>query len=137
MLDYSQFNDETPREPIHDFSPRPTSLTSLIGRIEQAVEEETAALRTDLGFDLKASNARKSRYLYELNRALKGVGPTELPGEHRDGIRRLREKLATNEAVLLAHLNAVNEVATLMRTTIQRHEADGTYSASAFQGYAA
>ncbi|MBX3579362.1 MAG: hypothetical protein KF723_19340 [Rhizobiaceae bacterium] len=137
MLDYLQFNDDAPREPVFDPGPRPTSLTSLIGRIEQAVEEETAALRTDLGFDLKASNARKSRYLYELNRALKGVGPADLHGEQRDGIRRLREKLATNEAVLLAHLNAVNEVATLMRNAIQRHEADGTYSATAFQGYAA
>lgn len=137
MLDYSQYMDETPREPVADIGPRPTTLNSLIGRIEQAVEEETAALRTDLGFDLKASNARKSRYLYELNRALKGLGASDLRVEQRDGIRRLREKLATNEAVLLAHLNAVNEVATLMRNTIQRHEADGTYSANAFQGYAA
>jgi len=138
MLEYSQFSDDAgQREPVQDFVPRPTSLTTLIGRIEQAVEEETISLKTDLTVDLKASNARKSRYLYELNRALKGVSPADLQGEQRDGMIRLRTKLAANEATLLAHLNAVNEVATLMRNTIQRHEADGTYSAGEFGGRAA
>ena len=42
-------------------------------RIEQAVDEETASIRTDMNYDLKASNARKSRYLYELSRAMKGA----------------------------------------------------------------
>ena len=45
---------------------------------------------------------------------------------------RLRDKLATNEAAILAHLNAVNEVATLMQSAIQRAETDGTYSAGEF-----
>ena len=45
---------------------------------------------------------------------------------------RLRDKLATNEAAILAHLNAVNEVATLMQNAIQRSETDGTYSAGEF-----
>lgn len=137
MFEYTQFNDDAPREPAPELTPRPTSLATLIGRIEQAVEEETAALRSDFRFDLKASNARKSRYLYELNRALKTVGPSGLRVEQRDGIQRLRDKLAVNEAALLAHLNAVNEVAGLMRDAIQKHEADGTYSEGAFGAYAA
>lgn len=137
MFEYTQLNDDAPREPASDFSQRPTSLASLIGRIEQAVEEETAALRSDFRFDLKASNARKSRYLYELNRALRTAGPSDLRAEQHEGIKRLRDKLAVNEAALLAHLNAVTEVATLMRDAIQRHEADGTYSAGAFGEYAA
>ena len=112
-----------------------TNLGALIGRIEDAVTEETASIRTDIRFDIKASNARKSRYLYELTRALKGAGQGSVPAEHRDGLIRLRDKLADNEAAIRAHLNAVNEVATLMQNVIQHAENDGTYSAGEF-GYA-
>ena len=52
--------------------------------------------------------------------------------EHREGLTRLRQKLARNEAAILAHLNAVNEVANLLKNAIQNAEADGTYSAGAF-----
>ena len=108
------------------------NLTAIIGRIEETVEVETASIRTDVRFDIKASNARKSRYLYELNKAIAGLGGTGLPQEQRVGIIRLREKLAANERAILAHLNAVGEVAALMQDAIQRAEADGTYSANEF-----
>jgi hypothetical protein len=111
------------------------NLGALIGRIGEAVEEETASIRTDIRFDIKASNARKSRYLYELTRALKGAREGSVPAEHRDGLIRLRDKLADNEAAIRAHLSAVNEVATLMQNVIQHAENDGTYSAGEF-GYA-
>lgn len=113
---------------------RPASMTAIIGRIEEAVEQETVGIRTDMGFDIKASNARKSRYLYELTRAMKGIGETSFMAEHRDGLKRLRETLARNEEAIRAHLNAVNEVATLMQNAIRHAEADGTYSAHEF-GY--
>ncbi|MFE0019039.1 hypothetical protein ACFWXH_29610 [Mesorhizobium sp. NPDC059054] len=108
------------------------SLTAIINRIEEAVETETAAIRTDMNFDLKASNARKSRCLYELNRAVKNITAEELVDEHREGLLRLRGKLERNEAALLAHLSAVSEVANLMKNAIQHAEADGTYSAGEF-----
>jgi hypothetical protein len=133
MSDYTQFVQNLPaRAAAPEPAPRPGNFSALIGRIEEAVEEETAAIRTDLGFDIKASNARKSRYLYELTRAMKGIGEVDFLAEHRDGIRRLREKLASNEAAIRAHLNAVSEVANLMQNAIQRSEADGTYSAGEF-----
>ena len=75
---------------------------------------------------------RKSRYLYELNKAISALRGAMLGEEHRSGILRLRDKLAANEAAILAHLNAVTEVATLMQNAIQNAEADGTYSAEAF-----
>lgn len=112
---------------------RPASLTTIIGRIEEAVEAETAGLR-ERRFDVQASNARKSRYLYELTRAMKGIGEAEFASEHRDGILRLRDKLSRNEAAIRAHLNAVSEVAALMQDAIRSSETDGTYSAGAF-GY--
>ena len=108
------------------------NLSAIIGRIEETVETETVSIRTDLRFDIKASNARKSRYLYELNKAISALGAAMLGEEQRAGIVRLREKLAANEAAILAHLNAVTEVATLMQEAIQRAEADGTYSANEF-----
>ncbi|CAM5364869.1 hypothetical protein MAUB1S_06265 [Mycolicibacterium aubagnense] len=108
------------------------SLTAIINRIEEAVETETAAIRTDVNFDLRASNARKSRCLYELNRAIKNITAEDLVDEHKEGLLRLRGKLERNEAALLAHLSAVSEVANLMKNAIQHAEADGTYSAGEF-----
>lgn len=111
---------------------RPGNLDAIISRIEEAVEEETAAIRSDIRFDIKASNARKSRYLYELTRATKGLMDTDFPGELKVGVERLRDKLAANERAILAHLSAVGEVAGLLKDAIQRSEADGTYSANEF-----
>ncbi len=108
------------------------NLAAIIGRIEAAIDEETTGIRTEPGFDIKASNARKSRHLYDLTRAMKGMADSDALAVHRDGLRRLRGKLAANEAAILAHLNAVSEVATLMQNAIQHAEADGTYSAGAF-----
>lgn len=108
------------------------NLSTIIVRIEEAVESETSSIRTDARFDIKASNARKSRYLYELNKAISSLRGAVLGEEQRAGIMRLRDKLAHNEAVIRAHLSAVAEVAALMQDAIQRAEADGTYSADEF-----
>ena len=121
--------------PVAEQTVPAANLDSLIGRIEEAITEETVSIRTDTRFDIKASNARKSRYLYELTRALKGAGRGDVPAEYRDGLIRLRDRLADNEAAIRAHLDAVNEVATLMQNVIQNAENDGTYSAGEF-GYA-
>lgn len=129
MTEYSSF---AARAGANDTAMRPASLSTILGRIEEAVEAETHGLKTDRGFDLQSSNARKSRYLYELTRAMKGVGEAEFLAEHRDGLRRLRAALASNEAAIRAHLDAVNEVATLMSNAIRHAEADGTYSAGEF-----
>ena len=134
MLDYAQYNsDALSREATPDQMPqRPASLGAIISRIEQTIEDETNGLKTDMNFDLKTSNARKSRYLYELTRAVKGTGATHLVAEQRDAIVRLRAKLAENETAIRNHLAALNEVAGLIQGAIQRAEADGTYSAGEF-----
>lgn len=108
------------------------NLSAIIGRIEETVEAETSSIRTDVRFDIKSSNARKSRYLYELNKAIAALNGATLPQDHRGSIIRLREKLAANERAILAHLHAVGEVASLMQDAIQRADADGTYSANEF-----
>lgn len=108
------------------------TIPAIIRRIEEAVDVETAAIKTDVNFDLKASNARKSRYLYELNRATRGLDPTMVGFETQSSLARLREKLELNERAILAHLNAVKEVATMVQDAIQHSENDGTYSAYEF-----
>ena len=51
---------------------------------------------------------------------MKGGSEAEFLEQHREGLTRLRQKLAKNEAAILAHLSAVNEVATLLQNAIQR-----------------
>lgn len=111
---------------------RPSSLGTIIARIEEAVVSETASIRTDVHFDLKASNARKSRYLYDLHKALKDVRGDDVGPAEREGVARLRVRLEENQAAIRAHLDAVNEVAALLQDAIERSEADGTYSTGAF-----
>jgi hypothetical protein len=135
MSEYHAYSQNlTPRPQPATVVPiaRPANVEAILGRIEEAVDEETTLIRTDRNFDLKASTARKSRCLYELSRAMKGVGEAEFLAAHGDGLKRLRAKLARNEAVLKAHLSAVGEVASLLQNAIQQAEADGTYSAGAF-----
>jgi hypothetical protein len=133
MSDLSEYRLNLPASAdFIDTVARPGNVAAIISRIEDAVEEETAAIRTDIHFDIKASNARKSRYLYELTRATKGLVEGEFPTELKVGVERLRDKLVANERAILAHLSAVSEVASLLRDAIQRSEADGTYSANEF-----
>ena len=131
-MEYSPFSQQSPARVDFAAASRSSSFAAILGRIEDAVEEETMAIRTDTGFDLKASNIRKSRCLYEFSRAVKSVGDPASLAEHRDGISRLRDKLAVNEAALRAHLSAVGEVAALLQHAIRHSEADGTYCASEF-----
>ena len=76
MADSSEFTANLPARTTASEAPipfaRPGNLAAIIGRIEEVVEEETAGIRSDTAYDLKASNARKSRYLYELTRAMRG-----------------------------------------------------------------
>jgi hypothetical protein len=137
MNDTSFYGSNLPQPVVagHDRLPQQSlgSISAIIDRIEDAIESETTAIRTDLAFDIRGSNARKSRYLYELNRAVKGLSGRDFAEIHRDAIVRLKQKLLANEAVILAHLSAVTEVAGLIQTAIERAETDGTYSNSAYQ----
>ncbi len=108
------------------------SLLSLIRRIQSAVDEETHGIRTDVRFDVAASNARKSRYLYDLNRAARTAAQAGLSDDHKTALTDLRQSLERNEQAILAHLGAVREVSELIQSAIRRSETDGTYSASEF-----
>lgn len=132
-MEYSPFADPRAFEPL---APAMRSgggnLSAILARTEEAVEEETRSIRTDLRFDLQASNARKSRCLYELTRAVKGLRAGDVSPEQQSGFARLRDKLALNERALKAHMDAVGEVASLLQTAIRQSQSDGTYGSGAF-----
>lgn len=128
-MEYSPFSPSPSAEAVPPPVRGPSNLPAIIARIEEAVEAETAALRSDPRFDLQASNARKSRCLYELTRAVKGARADDLSPESRSGFARLRDKLALNERVIRAHLDAVGEVAALLQNAIAEAQSDGTYGA--------
>ena len=100
---------------------------SIVRRLRACVEAETAAVRAAAGYDLRASNARKSRLLYELGRIGRTGGAASAGSESRDELMALSRALSDNESVLSAHLSAVSEVAGILQNAIQREDADGTY----------
>jgi hypothetical protein len=111
-------------EPLPVFLP----LERAIERLEEVVDQETAALRSRAGIDLADFNNRKSQGLLDLNRALRAHDG--LAGD-RAALARLaglRAKLDANRAVLKTHLDAVREVASVLADAIRDAESDGTYS---------
>lgn len=108
------------------------NLATIIERTAEALDEETVGIRTDVRYDLKASNARKSRCLYELSKATKGMAEADILAQHGPALKALRDKLNRNEATIRAHLSAVGEVAALLQDVIERSQSDGTYSAGGF-----
>lgn len=108
-------------------------LLATIRRLESLVEEETVALETGKKIDFDEFSARKSRSMLEFVRLMRTR--THLGGETQitEEIRRLRQKLERNRAILEMHYDAVREVATIIVRAIREAESDGTYSASASQ----
>ena len=105
-------------------------LEKAVRRLEEAVEQETAALRNHAPIDLNEFNQRKNQGLLELDRALRllnGASPNE---EMKDALRMLREKLDANREILTTHIEAVREVAAIISEAIRGAESDGTYSFS-------
>lgn len=103
-------------------------LETLIQRLEEVVEQETAALRAGGSVDLKAFNDRKSQALLELTRWMRNMSNVGANPDLAGRIAGLKEKLAVNQSVLNLHLEAVREISTSMSDAIQQSESDGTYT---------
>ena len=101
-----------------------------IQRLEDIVDQETAALNARKAINLKDFNDRKSQALLELTRMLRtlqGGPPNPVVAERVQG---LKSKLAVNQAVLKRHLEAVKEISTSLADAIRNSESDGTYTPS-------
>ena len=105
-------------------------VESAIERLEEAVEQETVALQTRAGADLREFNDRKSQGLLELTRAMRHVEGTAPDPSLVTRLSSLRTKLEINSAALKMHLDAVREVSAVMADAMREAESDGTYSRS-------
>jgi hypothetical protein len=104
------------------------ALGHAVGRLEVLIEQETAALRHATADDLRDFNNRKAQAFVELNRAIAGVGPRAPSPDVRQRLTALRGKLDANRRALKMHLDAVQEVATMLADQMREAESDGTYS---------
>jgi hypothetical protein len=104
------------------------NLTKILDVLLACVRDETEAIRRSLAFDLKSSNAVKSRLLYELSRASRGIDAGSLQSGSKEKLLLLKTELLRNAQIVGAHLSAVKEIAGLMIDAARREEADGTYS---------
>lgn len=105
-----------------------TLVEKAIERLEILVDEETSALRSMDTANLKDFSNRKSQGLLELTRAMRTVQAGEVPQVLRPQLKSLRAKLEVNRSVLKMHVEAVQEVATVMASAIRDFESDGTYT---------
>jgi hypothetical protein len=108
------------------------AIEIVLQRLEEVVDQETAALRSRKAVDLKEFNDRKSHALLDLSRALKQMqGGGTLPPQVERRLAGLRAKLEENRRVLQMHLEAVREVSTRLADVIRDQDSDGTYGPAA------
>jgi hypothetical protein len=101
-----------------------------IERVEQVVEQETIALKQRKRGGLDDFNRRKSHGLLDLTRAIRALGGAAAGQSLQPRLQALHGKLKENAAVLTMHLEAVQEISTVMARAIRDGESDGTYSAA-------
>jgi hypothetical protein len=104
------------------------ALSGAIQRLEETLDQETAALQEHKVIDLKVFNDRKNHALLELSRALRNIsqGPENLALTAQ--LSSLKGKLEENRRVLKIHLEAVREISTVLSDRIRDADSDGTYS---------
>jgi hypothetical protein len=107
-------------------------IKTVLGRLEMIVDNENQRIGSDPQFDLKVSNAHKSRCLYELTMLFRNTDPKELAVTHIDHMHVLKEKLALNARRVEAHLHAVRAVADLLKNAAREADGDGTYTQEQF-----
>jgi hypothetical protein len=103
-------------------------VAKAVERLEEVIDQETAALRSRTAVDLREFNDRKSHGLLELTRVMRHAEGTAPDQALLQRLSSLRAKLETNRAVLKMHLDAVLEVSTVMADAMRNADSDGTYS---------
>lgn len=108
-------------------------LKTVLGRLEMILDNENERLGKDAKFDIKTSNAHKSRCLYELTMLCRDTNPEEFPNGFSGQMKYLKQKLMLNARKLEAHLNAVRTVTDILRAAVQDNDGDGTYTQEQFR----
>ncbi|MFJ6327408.1 MULTISPECIES: hypothetical protein [unclassified Rhizobium] len=108
-------------------------IKSVLGRLEMIIDNENNRIGSDPEFDLKVSNAHKSRCLYELSMLFRDTDPADLAVTHVEQLHGLKKKLVVNARRVEAHLEAVRAVADILKNAAQNADTDGTYSQEQFR----
>jgi len=97
-------------------------LLAVIRRLDGLVEEETVALETRKKIDFDDFSMRKSRSMLEFVRLMRAQVDVGGEAQVAEEIRRLRQKLDRNRAVLEMHFEAAREVAAIIVRAIREAE---------------
>lgn len=120
---------------MSDLNSHDHRIFGVLSRLEAVIDAENAAIGTDSGFDLTRSNSIKSRCLYDMTMLFNGVRPENLEPEHKNHLESVRAKLEINNLKVKAHMEAVSDIAYMIKETVAAWEADGTYSEDQFRAH--
>ncbi len=104
-------------------------LMKSLDRLEEALDMETAALMARDLSNLEEFNRRKSQCLLEISRIVRTSEIHALDQRATKRLQDLQVKIEANQDVLRRHMQAVQEVASIISNAIQHAESDSTYSA--------
>ncbi|KGF69153.1 hypothetical protein LL06_12555 [Hoeflea sp. BAL378] len=108
-------------------------VNGVLSRLEAVIDAENAAIGSDRRFDFKQSNALKSRCLYDMTVLFRVVKPSDLDEQQKNLLATVKAKLDRNQLKVRAHMEAVRDIAEMIKATVTASEADGTYSADQFR----
>ncbi len=109
-------------------SASPSVLDDCLERLEVVLAEEVAALSQPSPGALQSLNLRKSTLLLELDRRMRDTRGDGVTIGTPDRLKRIKSYLEENLRLLSLHLAAANEIVAIIRQSVERIEADGTYS---------
>ncbi len=107
-------------------------IRNVLGRLEMILDNENERIGVDPSFDLKMSNARKSRCLYELTMLHRNAPLDEISPTFIDQTKYIRTKLVANSQKVNAHMEACRSVVEILKSVAKSAEADGIYSQEQF-----
>jgi len=110
-------------------------MVNILGRLEALLDLENSKIGVDTTFDIAASSTQKSRCLYEMTTLLRTCGPNDIKPEFQEQLSTVQEKLAINKRKLETHMEAVRDIANMLKDAVKTAEDDGTYSMSQFGAY--
>jgi hypothetical protein len=104
-------------------------LMKSLERLEEALDLETSALMARDLSNLDEFNRRKSQCLLEISRIVRTADIHALDPKGTKRLQQLQLKIEANQDILKRHMQAVQEVASIISNAIQNAESDSTYSA--------
>lgn len=108
-------------------------VQNVLGRLEMILDNENSRIGIDPTFDLKASNVRKSRCLYELTMVQRDAMSGALSPAFLSQTKHIHAKLEANAQKVNAHMEACRSVVDLLKAAVQEADADGIYSEQHFR----